>query len=196
MNLTFRLKSLAVPLTALVAALALACPQAEAQVKPFKIIGGGNVPDGISLIPGVPAFHDAVGIATGLGKYHGEGAFQFLAYTSELTADFSSAPDFVFTAANGDDLAITYGDVDNGAAQPGKVELFPVGDGSFIAVFVAEFNPVPAKCTGRFAKVVGGSFIMVAVSEPFFFDLDDPMDPRTTPFKYSWAGKGTIKYRK
>jgi hypothetical protein len=196
MNLTFRLQSLAVPLTALVAALALACPQAEAQVNPFKIVGGGNAPEGISLIPGVPVFHDAVGLATGLGKYRGEGAFQLLAFTSELTADFSSAPDFVFTAANGDDLAFTYGDVDNGAAQPGKVELFPVGDGSFVAMFVAEFNPVPAKSTGRFANVVSGSFIMVAVSEPFFFDLDDPMDPRTTPFKYSWSGKGTLTFGK
>jgi hypothetical protein len=91
-------------------------------------------------------------------------------------------------------LAFTYGDVNNGAARPGKMELFPVGDGSFIAVFVAEFNPVPAKCTGRFAKVVGGSFMMVAVSEPFSFDLDDPMDPRTTPFEYFWAGKGTLKF--
>lgn len=189
-----RLSTVVVRLTTLVAILAFACHAAEAQVKPFKIVGGGNVPDGISLIPRVPSFHDSVGIATGLRKHHGEGAFQILEFTSELTADFSSAPDFVFTAANGDDLAFTYGDVHNGAAQPGKMELFPVGDGSFIAVFVAEFNPVPAKCTGGFANVVGGSFIMVAVSEPFFFDLDDPTDPRTTPFEYFWAGKGTLKY--
>jgi hypothetical protein len=70
-----------------------------------------------------------------------------------LTANFSSAPDFVFTAANGDKLAMTYGDVDNGAKLPGVVTLRPVGDGSVTAVFVAEFNPVPAKCTG--GRVLG-----------------------------------------
>src|SRR5205085_3330879 len=48
---------------AFVAVLALACHSAQAQVKPFKITGGGNAPEGISLIPGVPAPHDAVGNA-------------------------------------------------------------------------------------------------------------------------------------
>jgi hypothetical protein len=190
-----RLHKFGVVLTTLVAVLAVASQGAQAQVKPFKISGGGNVPDGLSLIPGVPSPHDAVGNATQLGKYHGEGNFQLLAYTSALTAEFSSAPDFVFTAANGDDLAFTYGDVNNDA-QPGEVELFPLDDGSLIAVFVAEFNPVPAKCTGRFAKVVGGSFIMVAVSEPFFFDFDNPADPRTTPFEYSWDGEGSLTFEK
>jgi hypothetical protein len=52
------------------------------------------------------------------------------------------------------------------------VTLEPVGDGSFTAVFVAEFNLVPSKCAGRSSKVTGGSFIMIAKSEPFFF-LED-----------------------
>ena len=73
----------------------------------------------------------------------------------------------------------------------GEVTLYPVGDGSFIAVFVAEFNPVPAKCTGRFAKVTDGSFIMVATSEPFFL-----LATTTTPFAYSWEGEGTLTFRK
>lgn len=172
-------------------ALAFAQNQAQAQVKPFKIIGGGLAPEGIALIPGTPAPHWAVGTATELGKYHGEGFFQILDYTSATTAEFSSAPDFVFTAANGDELAITYGVVGNGAKEPGEVTLYPVGDGSFFAVFVAEFNPVPSKCTGRFAKVTGGSFIMVAISEPFFLQ-----GATTTPFAYSWAGDGTLTFSK
>jgi hypothetical protein len=108
-----------------------------------------------------------------------------------LTAEFSSAPDFVFTAANGDELATTYGDVSNGAKQPGQVTLYPQTDGSFIAVFVAEFNPIPALCTGRFAKLTGGSFIMVATSDPFFIIGD-----WTTPFNYTWEGSGTLTYGK
>ena len=97
----------------------------------------------------------------------------------------------MFTAANGDDLAFTYGVTANGARTTGRGGVFPVGDGSFTAVFVAEFNPVPAKCTGRFAKVIDGSFIMVARSEPFFI-----LGPSTTPFKYTWEGKGWIEFKK
>jgi hypothetical protein len=97
----------------------------------------------------------------------------------------------VFTAANGDELAFTYGDVGNGAKQPGEVNLCPVGDGSFFAIFVAEFNPVPTKCTGRFAKVTGGSLIMVAISEPFFL-----LGTETTPFAYSWQGDGSLTFQK
>jgi hypothetical protein len=186
-----RLKRVGVCLIALAATLVLACPKAQAQVKPFKVTGGGNAPEGISLIPFTPVPHDAVGTATELGRYHGAGMFQLLDFTSPLTAEFSSAPDFVFTAANGDDLAFTYGDTSNGAKQPGQVELFPLDDGSFVAVFVAEFNPLPAKCTGRFANVIGGSFIMIAMSEPFFV-----LGATTTPFEYVWAGKGSIEFAK
>jgi hypothetical protein len=113
-----------------------------------------------------------------LGRYQGAGMFQILRFTGPLTAEFSSAPDFVFTAANGDKLAVTYGVVANGAAQAGQVTLTPNADGSFTAVFVAEFNPEPAKCTGRFAKITGGSWIMVAVSDPFFITV--------TGAFYSW----------
>jgi hypothetical protein len=188
---TSRLSSVAVALAALAAIITLTPSQAEAQVKPFKITGGGLVPGGISLIPGVPAYHNATGVATELGAYSGEGWFTLLGFTGPLTAEFSSAPDFVFTAANGDQLAFTYGDVGNGAGEPGEVTLYPVGDGSFIAVFVAEFNPVQEKSTGRFAKVTGGSFIMVATSEPFFL-----LGTETTPFAYSWQGSGTLTFKK
>ncbi len=184
---TSRLNKFIVPLTALVAVLALACQSAEAQVKPFKITGGGIV-DYVPLTPGVPVFHFAVGRATELGKYYGEGKVQLDAFTSPSTADFSSAEPFVFTAANGDKLAFTYGDTDNGADQPGEVELFPVDDGKFIAVWTAEFNPAFAQCTGRFKKVIGGSFIMVAVTEPFVLGATDPV-------RYTWDGEGTIEFK-
>jgi hypothetical protein len=181
----------AVRLAALAAVLTLACQTASAQVKPFKVTGGGYAPDGISLILGTAAPHSAVGEATELGKYSGEGFFQLLDFTGPLTAEFSSAPNFVFTAANGDKLAFTYGDTDNGAAQPGQVTLIPQADGSFVGVFVAEFNPDLANCTGRFKKVIGGSFTMIAQSEPFFI-----LGPDTTPFAYTWQGEGKLTFGK
>jgi len=185
----FRLQAVVVPLIAVAATMALACPRAAAQVTPFRITGGGPAPQGISLIPLTPVPHSAVGQATMLGRYAGAGMFQILNFTSPLTANFSSAPDFVFVAANGDKLAVTYGVVANGAAQPGQVTLTPNADGSFTATFVAEFNPEPAKCTGRFANVTGGSWIMVAMSDPFFIT-----GVTTTPFNYRWEGQGYLVF--
>jgi hypothetical protein len=163
----------------------------QAQEKPFKITGGGYAPDGISLIPGIPVPHSTVGHATELGKYSGEGYFQILDFTGPLSAEFSSAPNVVFVAANGDHLAMTYGDVSNGANQPGEVTLVPNNDGSFTAYFVAEFNPDLPNCTGRFAKLTGGSVTMYAVSDPFFIQ-----GTSTTPFNYSWHGSGNLTYGK
>src|SRR5262249_52493995 len=116
-----RLHTVVVPLIALAAILTLTCPRAVAQVKPFKVVGGGLAPTGISLTPGTPAPHSPVGQATELGRYFSVGMFQVLQFTSPLTADFSSAPDVLFIAANWDQLAFTYGVVSNGAQQPGKV---------------------------------------------------------------------------
>jgi hypothetical protein len=172
-------------------ALVFAQNPARAQVKPLIITGAGVAPEGIALIPGTPAPHWAVGTATELGKYYGEGFFQILDFTSPTTAEFSSAPEFVFTAANGDKLAMTYGVVSNGAHRPGQVTLYPGADGSLTAVFVAEFNPVPADSTGRFAKVTAGSLTMIAISEPFFIT-----GATTTPFGYAWFGAGTLTFHK
>jgi len=161
-------------------------------VKPFKISGSGFVPFGLSLVPGVAAPHVSIGQATELGRHTGEGFFTILDFTSPLTAEFSSAPTYVFTAANGDKLAMTYGDVNNGADSPGEVTLTPNLDGSLSAVFIAEFNPVPSQSTGRFAKVTGGGFLMIAKSTPFF-----PIGTTsTTPFFYTWEGEGTLEFRK
>jgi hypothetical protein len=185
-----RSQTIVVPSFALAAILALACPSAEAQVKPFKVKGGGPAPQGLPLVPLTPAVQPAVvGEATMLGRYNGAGMFQLLNFTGPLTAQFSSAPDFVFTAANGDQLAVTYGVVANGAQQPGQLTLTPLADGSFTATFVAEFNPEVGKCTGRFANVTGGSFMMVAQSTPFFLQ-----GATTTPFTYTWEGNGHLVF--
>ena len=166
---------------------------AQAQVvKPFKITGGGPAPEGIYLTPFTPGPHYATGQATELGQYTCVGMFQLLPLAPPPggTATFSSAPYCVFTAANGDILTCTYG---NGADGPGVVTQTSAGAG-FTAVFVAEFNPVPALCTGRFAKVTGGSWIMVAKSSPFTV-FNGPKGPQTTPFAYTWEGEGHLEFR-
>lgn len=182
------------PLVASVAVLALMCPAADAQVKPFLVTGGGPVPDGLS-VAGADSPHSATGVATHLGKYAGDGVarVQTLDLMS-LTGTFKG--EFVFAAANGDKLACTYGDTANGAAEVGKFQLFPVGNtGKVVAVFVAEFNPDTAKCTGKFKDVVDGSFLMIAVTEPFPLVID-PETGFSPPFNYAWTGAGWLEFRK
>jgi hypothetical protein len=181
------LQTVVAPLIALAALFAVACPRAQAQVKPFQISGGG-LADYIPVTVGNPVYHFARGQATELGQYFGEGEVQLDRFTGPLSAEFSSAVPFVFTAANGDKLAFTYGDTSNGAKEPGQVQLIDQGDGTFTSVWVAEFNPVPALCTGRFKNIIGGSFIMVAQTEPFVLgDTEDPV-------AYTWEGKGWIEF--
>lgn len=171
------------------AVLSMAVPRADAQVKPFKIKGGGLAPNGVSLVPGVAVPHWAVGEANELGKYYGDGFFQITGpapVPNPLQASFSSAPYFTFAAANGDLLVVTYG-----KGGTGLVTLTPVGPGAFTARFVAEFNPVPDKCTGRFQGVTG-SWIMIAQSSTFTF-----VSPtNTSAFTYSWQGEGTLTFPK
>lgn len=169
-------------------ALLMASGAAEAQVKPFKITGGGVV-DYIPITLNDPVFHWAVGTATHVGAYYGDAKVQLLGFTSPTTAEFSSAEPFVMTAANGDHLAFHYGRVDFDAKAPGVVELIPLSNGEFITVWDAEFTPVPALCTGKFAKVIGGSFRMIAVTEPFVLGATDPV-------AYWWSGEGTIEFKK
>ncbi len=177
------------PLAALVAVLTLA-GNAQAQVKPLKITGGGPAPDGISPF-GSDSPHLATGNATLLGKYSGNGIFNSLSFDPEtLSGTFEGY--FTFVAANGDKLAMTYGDTDNGAEQVGTYQLYPVGGGNVVAVFLAEFNPILSQCTGRFAKVTAGSLIMLAVSEPFPLVLD--AEGYSPPFDYEWAGQGWLEF--
>jgi hypothetical protein len=190
-----RLKSIVVPLTAIVAVLALGSSPVMAQEKPFKISGAGIAPDGIPL-PGESAPHWSIGKATHLGKYYGEGAVHTNRITGidedgVISGEFGSAEPFVFIGANGDRLSCQYGrdDLprsDGGATNPGTFELFPLGDGVYIAHWIAEFVPVVSQCTGKF-KGISGSWIMYAVSEPFVLGSTDPAG-------YSWQGEGTLTF--
>jgi hypothetical protein len=55
-------------LATLVATLVIAGNSANAQVKPFKIVGAGIGPEGFALPGQAPRSHWAVGTATHLGK--------------------------------------------------------------------------------------------------------------------------------
>lgn len=160
--------------------LALLSTTAQAQSKPFNISGAGIV-EYIPL-PGDPAAnHCAVGNATMLGKYFADGWVQTDMFTSPTTANFSSAAPIVFTAANGDELHFDY---------VGAVELRDAGNGQSYTVWTAEFTPVIGASTGRFEKVIGGSFIMTATTGAFSVpgaggDQDIP---------YSWEGNGHLEF--
>ena len=58
----------------------------------------------------------------------------------------------------------------------------------YVSWFIAEFVPVSADCTGKFAGVTG-SWIMYAVSEPFLLGS-------TEPINYSWEGNGQLNFKK
>jgi hypothetical protein len=159
-------------------ALALTAGAAQAQHKPFKVSGGGTV-DHIPLSPGDTATHWATGQGTEIGEYYGDGIVRLDSFTSQTTGDFSSAEPFIFIAANGDELAFDYA---------GVVELIPAAGGKFTTKWVAIFTPVTAFCTGRFAKVTGGSFVMTAITDPFNFGDHN--------IGYTWSGDGSLIFGK
>lgn len=165
---------------------------ASAQVKPFFVVGSGPAPNGVSIF-GADSPHGSTGIATPVGLYSSDqGNFNSLSFDPvSLSGTFEGS--FPFTALNGDVLFCTYGDVDNGADQTGEYQVIDVGGGNVIVVFLAEFNPVPAKCTGQFKKVTDGSLIMLAATEPFPLVLNEA--GFTPPFNYSWVGKGWLKFK-
>jgi hypothetical protein len=176
-------------------ALALAPSQAQAQVKPFKIVGSGIGPEGLPLPGQDPRPHWAVGTATHLGRYYGQGEVQTdtVNFNADgtITGEFGSPVPFVFTGANGDDLACFYGNTDEGATNPGTYTLIPIpslGPGIYVAVFVAEFVPYDPLCTGKF-EGVSGSWIMYAVTAPFVLGSSDPVP-------YSWEGQGSLTFSK
>jgi hypothetical protein len=184
---------LAACLTLFALALVLAPNQAQAQTKPFKIAGGGIAPDGIPL-PGGSAPHWAVGNGTFLGKYNGSGEVETLTATfntdGTVTGTFQSPVAFVFTGANGDNLACYYGNTQFGAQNVGTFTLYPVPGfaGWYVALFIAEFVPYAPDCTGKFQGVSGG-WIMYALSEPFALGSTDPVG-------YAWEGEGSLTFPK
>jgi sugar lactone lactonase YvrE len=152
----------------------------DAQVLPFKVTGGGTAPLGLPLALHVPAPHNATGTATFLGHYSAEGMFQLDSFTSATGGTFSSAQPVVFVAANGDRLAFNYA---------GTFQLFAAGPGQVYGVFVAAFTPVPQDSTGRFTRVTGGSFTIVATTDPFVLGATDPV-------AYTWEGQGWLQFDK
>ena len=189
-----RWNALVTPLVSLLAILVVASGPAQAQVKPFKITGGGTAPDGIPIFTGGPAApHNATGNATHLGKYTGdEGMFTLLSIDlSTLTGTFEGS--FVFVAANGDRLKCNYRgnpDIPGTGTFSGTLDA----DGNVVVTFVQEFVPVPEESTGKFATITGGSFIMIATSEPFPLEISP--DGYTPPFAYTWVGEGTLTFGK
>ena len=189
----FFLKNTVIYFAAVVSTFSLLTYDAEAQVKPFKINGEGVAPIGLPL-PGQDARpHTIVGNATHLGRHRGEGSVKTdtadFHVDGRITGEFGSGEPFVFTAANGDFLSCEYGRTEFGASTPGTFELIPVGPpGIYTANFIAEFVPVSAACTGKFAGV-SGSWVMYAVTEPFVLGSTDPID-------YSWEGNGTLTFKK
>jgi hypothetical protein len=186
---------LAAGITFCALALVMTPTTAEAQVKPFNIVGGGFAPMGLPL-PGQPGRpHWAVGIGTELGFYCGEGEVEtdtadFLP-DGTVVGEFGSPVPFVFTASNGDKLACYYGRTDFGAQNPGTFELTPVpklGPGWYTAEFIAEFVPFGPECTGKF-KGVTGSWIMIANTAPFLLGSSD------STF-YVWEGQGSLTFKK
>ena len=184
-------------LAALVAILVVACPAAEAQVKPFKVTGWGGAPTGLPLPGQAARFHWAVGHATFLGHYFGVGSVETLTANPQpngtITGEFGSGSPFFFTGANGDVLACEYGQVAFGASTPGTFTLHILSQpapGTYIvkAYWIAEFVPQPKLCSGKFAGV-SESWIMYAQSEPFLLGSSQPAN-------YSWEGEGSLTFQK
>ena len=177
----------------ILALLVAAGQRADAQVKPFKISGGGTA-DYIPTQPGQVPNHISTGQATELGNHTGAGSLMLIGQTELGLPLFKSATPYVFTAANGDKLAFTYGDTTNGAAGPGIVYPALVGGTPeqpiVVATFDAEFNPYLPLCTGRFEKVVAGRVRMIAVTAPF--KLGDTVDR----VAYTWQGEGWLEFKK
>ena len=187
------LKNVGVHFAVFVATLSMLSTSAQAQVKPFTITGEGVAPMGLPLPGQLARPHTIVGNATHLGKHHGAGSIQtdtaIFQTDGSITGEFGSGEPFVFTAANGDILSCEYGNTEFGASTPGTFVLIPTGPPFvFMAIFVAEFVPVSADCTGKF-KDVSGSWVMYAVSEPFLLGSSDPIH-------YSWTGDGKLNFKK
>ncbi len=174
--------------------LALVQGQAEAQVRPFSIVGWGEGPTGLPLPGEAPRAHWAVGAGTFLGIYCGQGEVETDSATfnadGTITGQFGSAVPFAFTSEDGDVLACYYGRTDFGAKNPGTFTLVPVHGkaGWYVAYWIAEFDPYDPDCTGKFAGVTGG-WIMYAQSAPFQLGSSDPI-------VYWWEGKGSLNFSK
>jgi hypothetical protein len=167
---------------------------ASQKARPFRLKGIGFGSEGLPLAPDTTSNFSSTGTATGLGRYTGEGSFtlrsiDFSDPAGAVTGTFEG--DFVFTAANGDQLAVTFGDGGSGVftAQASA-------DMSFLTdvKFDAFFSPDQVDSNGRFAKVVGGGWRMIAKTD--FISISNPASGVTDPFEFSWSGDGTLDFAK
>jgi hypothetical protein len=167
--------------------LALTMPAHAQKEIPFTVFGVGTIYDPLPPSPGEPFLEfDAIGTASGLGYYQtSRSTLEVLFQQADPDADtipFENADDppvILFQSDRGT-LAFHYD-----ATAPGLgVTLFPVGDGKFIAFFLAEFTPAPDFSTKRFKRIKGGSFLMYAWTEEF--SLGD------TQVQYIWTGSGPL----
>lgn len=184
---------------ALLATCGATANMASAQTVPFFIVGSGEIPDGIPLTPGESRPHESVGYATSVGFHSGSGGLRLLDFTSPTTANFESSEPYKFKSLFGrHTLACNYGVVPD-ADEPGEVELFFVDQaaGIVIGVFLAEFTPDIPSCTGKFKRLKGGSFTMLAVTEPFQLSPSGGVPvagDANGVIDYSWVGIGSLKY--
>jgi hypothetical protein len=61
-----------------------------------------------------------------------------------------------------------------------------LGEGIYIAYFIAQFVPYDPECTGKFAGVSGG-WTMYAMTGPFVLGSSNPV-------AYVWEGTGTLTF--
>lgn len=196
---TVRPGRILVPMAVLAALLSLAGQEAAA--KPFKVVGAGVGPKGLPTPGQEPRPHWAVGVATHLGLYYGQGTVQTDSAIpdqlppTKITGEFGSGSPFVFVGANRKDRLVTvYGRPEFGAAETGSFELTVLGvtqDGNSLivqALWITEFVVQPNESTGKFAGATG-SWVMYAYSAPFVLGSDDPV-------AYWWTGEGEIDLRK
>ena len=168
----------------------LMSPSAEAQKVPFSVIGQGGG-DGFS-VAGVPSPFGARGLSFPLGRYTSENGVAI-----SQSFDGVGAGEFLgtFTFVNkrsGAKLAMTFGDVSNGAKEVGTYTAIPVSPDLVRILFVAEFNPIVGQSTGRFKNVTGGSLTMYALTEPIPPVFDEL--GFSVPFEFNWVGRGFLKY--
>ncbi len=180
-----------------------ASQKAAAQTVPFLVFGSGDIPEGLSLIPGESRPHNSFGYATSGGFHRGQGSFEIIGFESQTTATFKSTTPYKFTSLlnSRDTLACNYGTVDAtpGASEPGNVTLYPVDpeNGIFYAVFIAEFTPALEECTGKFSRLRDGNFLMYARSEPFQVVGADALPvpgDADGAIQYSWIGLGSLTF--
>lgn len=158
---------------------------------PFRISGSGFASSGLPLVPGTTVDYSATGTASGLGRYDGAGSFTLgsLEISSSGAVSGTFRGEFVFTAANGNKFAVTYGDGFSGVFTG---QLSADGSSVLDVEFDAIFTPDPANSTGRFASVVGGGWRMIAKTDSVSLVSDNP--GFTAPFDFTWTGTGSLMF--